>query len=401
MRISMKHLFAKIALGGWLLLGPVGFALAGSKSMVYIHNFSPAETQAVMQGGKNVFDLHTEKLPSGREILKADAETRFEAELQGSLRDLAHHDMTVAKLDALSKDPKLAAKLLGKGYTIVKLNKPPRNVWDDYRDTKDGLLAGSNASLRIRTENGFAALNYKPGTRVDHTNGMTHRIEAGIKIKALQNGKPSAGQLQFFGDSKLDYNPMREFGAQYPGRTVGEAFEPSVDINQKRTMYEIQKDGTRHAEVSVDIVHYRDPADHSKSGTLYRVEMEGDHLNANPTAAQIANSAAAPHTAKDTLDPDNDKNPDIIELHRLDDILISHLDVKASGMAKVTEARKLLGKPIAKTASQSGTMRASLSLPAPELTPQSGAAKKLEIKKSVVKSAKPAVAKGPKSGNGH
>lgn len=392
MSTSMKNLFAKIALGGWLLLGSAGIAAAGSKSMVYLHNFTPAETQAVMQGGANVFDLHTEKMPSGRLILKANAETRFEAELQGSLRDLAHHTATVEKLDALAKDPKLAEKMFGKGYTIVKLNKPPRNVWDDYRDTKDGLLAGSNASLRVRTEGGFSALNYKPGSRVDFENGMTHRIEAGINIKAFQNGKPSPGQLKLFGDDKVAYNPMREFGKQYPGRNVSEVFEPSVDINQVRTMYEIQLNGTKHGEISVDIVNFRDPADHSKTGTIYRVEMEGDHLNANPTAQQIANSANAPHDALDTLDPDNDKNPDIIELHRLNDVLVAHLDVKPAGMAKVTEARKLLGKPIAKTATQAGQLRGSLAKPAKGAQQQQSA--KPVANKILVKPAKPVSGKG-------
>lgn len=363
MTSSMKHLLAKISISGWLLLGAAGMASADSKSMVYIHDYSPEEKQALMQGGANPYGVHTEKLPSGREILKADAETRFEAELQGKLRDQAHHDMTVQKLDALSKNPAAAEKLFGKGYTLVKLNKPPRDVWDDYRDTKDGLLAGSNASLRIRTEGGFAALNYKPGTRVDFDNGMTHRIEGGIKIKALENGKPSSGQLALFSNDKAAYNPLREFGKQYPGRSVNEIFEPSVDIKQKRTMYEIQKDGVKHGEVSVDMVSYRDPANHAKAGTIFRVEMEGDHINANPTAAQIANSAHSPHNATDTLDPDNDKNPDIIELHRLNDVLVGLLDVKPAGMAKVTEARMLLGKPIAKTSAQAGKVRPSLYKP--------------------------------------
>ncbi len=395
MRTSMKHLFAKIALGGWLLLGAAGIADASSKDMLYIHNFSAQETSALMQGGQNVFDLHTEKLPSGRVILKAGAETRFEAELQGRLRDLAHHTATVEALDKLAKDPKAAEKLLGKGYTVVRLNKPPRNVWDLYFDSPDGILAGSNASMRVRTEGGFSALNYKPGSRVDFENGMTHRIEAGINIKELVNNKPSAAQLKLFGDAKLAYNPLREFAKQYPGRTVADIFEPSVDIKQVRTMFEIQKNGVRHGEISVDIVNFRDPLDHAKTGTIYRVEMEGDHLNANPTAAQLAKSAKAPHDATDTLDPDNDKNPDLIELHRLNDILIAHLDVKAAGMAKVTEARSVIGKPIAKTSSQAGTLRKSLaSNAATVLKQQSGKPAKVTPKMVVKASAKPATGRG-------
>jgi hypothetical protein len=390
----MKHLFAKIALGGWLLLGSAGIAAAGSKSMVYLHNFTPAETQQVLAGGANPYDLHTEKLPSGRVILKANAETRFEAELQGTLKDADHHSQTVAKLDALANDPAMAQKMFGKGYTIVKLNKPPRNVWDFYVDSKDGLLAGSNASLRVRTEGGFSALNYKPGSRVDYENGMTHRIEGGINIKPLVNGKPSAGQLKLFSDPSLAYNPMREFGKQYPGRNVADVFDPSVDIKQLRTMYEIQLNGTKHGEISVDIVNFRDPLDHTKAGQFFRIEMEGDHLNANPTASQIANSANAPHDATDTLDPDNDKNPDIIELHRLNDVLVAHVGSKPAGMAKVTEARQLLGKPIAKVASAAGTLRASLAK-GQKLNIQQQSGKKPEKAVKLV-SSRPVPAKGSK-----
>jgi len=383
MSTSLKHVFAKIALGGWLLLGSAGIATAAGKDMLYLHNFTATETATLMPGGKNAFGLYTQKLPSGRTILAATPETRFEAELQGTLKDITHHTAATKELDALAADAAKAEAMFGKGYTIVKLNKPPRDVWDEYFDSKDGLLAGTNASLRVRTENGFSALNFKPGSRVDFANGMTHRIEAGIKIEPFVKGKPTSGQLALFGDAKAAYNPLREFAKQYPGRKVSEVFEPSVEIQQKRTMYEIQKDGVRHGEVSVDIVEYRDPANPSKKGTLYRIEMEGDHLNANPTASQKANSAVAPHDATDTLDPNNDKNPDIIELHRLNDILVGLVKAKPAGMAKVTEARMRLGKPIAKTATQAGTLRPSL------------AAKGVKVETH--QAAKPVVAKSAKA----
>jgi hypothetical protein len=392
MRTSMKHIFAKIALGGWLLCSAAGIANAGSKAMVYIHNYSQQERMDLLPGGKNVFDLNTETMGgSGRLILKTDAESRFEAELQGRAKDEQHHQANIAKMDALAANPAGAEALLGKGYAIEKANKPPRNVWDIYLDTTDGKLAGSNASLRIRIENGFATLNYKPHTRVDYDNGMVHRIEYGIKLGANafdDNFKPSAGLLKFLAMNRAD-NPLRELLQHYPGAKLEDFFNVSAALKQVRSMYDVKLTGTKHGEFSVDKVGFADPAGlkHSQLATLvpagffYRVEMEGDHVGANPTAAQMAASAVAPHDAKDTVDPDNDNNKDIIELHRLADIFTTHLGTTPAGSAKITEARQRLNKPIAKM--QTSKIRISLSKKTIQIRqPSSGG--------------KPVIAKGPK-----
>ena len=395
MHSSLKHIIAKVALGGWLLLGSAGLAAAGNKAMVYIHNYSAQERMDLLPGGQNVFDLNVETMSSGRVITKTDAESRFEAELQGRARDEAHHLANIAKMDALAADPSAAQKLLGAGYGVVKANKPPRNVWDIYLDTPDGKLAGSNASLRIRIENGFATLNYKPGTRVDFDNGMVHRIEYGIKLgpNAFNDDfVPSEGLLKFLAMERPD-NPLREIMKQYPGVKLRDFFHLSAALKQVRAMYDVQLNGTKHGEFSVDKVSYADPTGLKQStlptltpkGTFFRVEMEGEHVGSNPTAQQLAASAVAPHDAKDTLDPDNDNNPDIIELHRLADIFSTHLGTTVAGSAKITEARTRLGKPIAKTASQAGTLRRSLSKPVVK-TPTGGG--------------KPVIAKGSRGGRG-
>jgi len=375
MRTSMKHLFAKIAVSGWLLLGGVGIAAAGSKDMVYIHNYTAADTAERFPGGQNIYDLNVVKMPSGRLIPKPDAETRLEAELQAKSRDLAHHEANVAKMDKLAASDAAAAKTFGPGYSIQKTNKTPRLVWDIYVDTPDGKLAGSAAAIRLRIENGFATLNYKPGTRADYDNGMAHRVEAGIKLGADafdDNFQPSKKLIAFLSNPNLADNPLRELLKAYPGTKIEDFFHPSAAIKQTRAMYDLVLQTTKHGEISVDAVHYADPATVKASnlasikaaGTFYRVELEGDHVGSNPTAAQIANSAKAPHDAVDSLDPDNEKNPDIIELHRLADALNGHLGTTAAGMAKVTEARIALGKPVAKSAAQAGTMRLSLAKPA-------------------------------------
>src|SRR5690606_17386934 len=113
----------------------------------------------------------------------ADGQTRLETELRADI-DLKRLDEAKAMMNKLASSQKAAEKVFGKRRSVVALSVKPRTVWDLYIDTRDGRLAESGASLRIRIENGTAQINYKPPGGQYFVEGGKIGLEAGITVKA-------------------------------------------------------------------------------------------------------------------------------------------------------------------------------------------------------------------------
>jgi hypothetical protein len=281
----------------------------------------------------------------------ADSTTRLETELQASI-DLERLPQAIANMDRLANDRAAAQRVFGEQYRVVKLDKPPRNVWDQYVDAPDGAFANTSAGLRFRTENGVTQINFKPPGGRRYPNGMAHRVEGGIRIQASElNGvRPSERLLAFFRNSRLVDNPLREFARLYPGRRLEDFFNGAVDARQRRQMYEVQRldqgQWMKVSEISLDHVTGRDPSNHSLTEEMGRVELEGDHVSLQLTPQQQAALANAPdprpHRAADAADANFAAQPDVIEIHRLSDALSAYLDVRPSGMSKFAELRQRL-----------------------------------------------------------
>jgi hypothetical protein len=283
----------------------------------------------------------------------ASATTRMEAELQASV-PVEELPGVRAQMDAMVKDPLLAERILGPGYSVVQISLTPRNVWDRYTDSHQGLLAATSASNRTRGENGVDKLNFKPPTGVRFANGVVHRVEAGVNVPSTPDGRPNGQIMKFLRNSRLVDNPLREFAKLYPGHQVDEIFEElSVDMHQDRAMYHIHKNGAKVNEVSVDLVKARDPLNPSHLVTFGYVEAEGDHITLTPTAAQAARQASTtwkgPHKATDTHNEALINSPEVKDVHRVSEALTAlfnqnGLHVKPAGRGKYATARALLGK---------------------------------------------------------
>ncbi|MBT8494914.1 MAG: CYTH domain-containing protein, partial [Deltaproteobacteria bacterium] len=236
----------------------------------------------------------------------ADATSRLETELQASI-DLKKLPAARKLMAKVVKDNRAAARVFGKGHRVVQLSKAPRDVWDMYVDTKDGKLAAKGASLRIRIENGIAKINFKPPGAQRFSDGMAIRVESGINIRQLKNGKLDARLIKFLENTRLRDNPLREIPKLFPGMKARNFFNLQLEIKQKRNIYEVQqKQGSQWvkvSEVTLDNVVARDPAK-KHSVNFGRVELEGEHLSlqlsANQQAALNGSTWRGPHKSSDT-----------------------------------------------------------------------------------------------------
>ncbi len=301
-----------------------------------------------------------------------DATTRNETELQASI-DLERLPVAVERMEALRTDSIAAARVFGAGYRVVRLNKLPRDVWDQYLDTEDGLLASIGASLRLRTENGTTQINFKPPGGVRYTNGMAHRVEAGITVPAaqLRGTRPTQRLLRFLRNTRLRDNPLRELAA-ITGRSVDEFFNPQVDARQERHIYEVQRfeqgSWVKVSEVTLDRVVTRDPSHPDVEEVFGRVEAEGEHVTTvlTPTqrAALMRARGVRPHSARDAANAQHANSEDVQNIHRIADALSGYLEVQSAGESKYAQARSTLARSLAARGRTTALVRRPVGSPA-------------------------------------
>ena len=280
----------------------------------------------------------------------ADAQSRLETELQATI-PLTELAKAKKKVDRLVRSPAAAAKVFGKGYRVVRLNKTPRRVADIYMDTPDGKLASVGASLRIRIENGIAQVNFKPPGGQRFPSGMAHRIENGIAIQFDKGKKMSARTVAFLENTRLRDNPLRELPRLFPGMKARDFLIPQLQIKQKRAIYEVQKlEGgawVTAGEITIDKVNSTKPGGKGKRVSFGRVELEGEHLSLQLTQNQKARLKAAkkwkgPHKASDTRNPAFTKSKDVKNIDRMGLAFSKFLGVTKADGSKYAEARRLL-----------------------------------------------------------
>lgn len=336
--IGIKLLFATLALAA---IAPAARADGASgPPMVWRHDISDrVEKSRVKKYGVGPY---------------ADAQTRLETELRTDI-ELARLPEAKAAMDRLVSDTALAAKVFGKNHRVLAMAKKPRKVWDLYLDTTDGRLAASGASLRIRIENGTAQINYKPPTGNYFDDGMKIGMEAGITLQAdKKTGKLPQATIDFFKNSRLVDNPLREMKKQFPDLNLEDFFFLQLENKQDRQMYEVQElDGAgqwvKKSEISVDLVVGRDPRNRATQVRYGRVELEGDHvsagqLNARQQAALAGSDWKGPHKATDTRDPRFAASDEVTKIRGYGVALQRYLGVKAAKGSKYVRSRELLAK---------------------------------------------------------
>ena len=335
--IGIRLLFATLAVAA---LAPDARADGNGPPMVWRHDISDrVEKGRIKKYGVGPY---------------ADAQTRLETELRTDI-DLARLPQAKAAMDRLVGDAALAQKVFGKNHRVLAMAKKPRKVWDLYLDTTDGQLAASGASLRIRIENGTAQINYKPPTGNYFDDGMKIGMEAGITLQAdKRTGKLPKTTIDFFKNSRLVDNPLREIQKQFPDLKLEDFFFLQLENKQDRQMYEVQElDGSgqwvKKSEISVDLVVGRDPRSRKTQVRYGRVELEGDHvsagqLNARQQAALSGSDWKGPHKATDTSDPRFAASDEVTKIRGYGVALQKYLGVKAAKGSKYVRSRELLAK---------------------------------------------------------
>jgi hypothetical protein len=282
----------------------------------------------------------------------ADAQTRLETELRTDI-PLSRLPEAKAAMDRLVADPAAAANVFGANHRVVAMAKKPRKVWDLYLDTTDGRLAASGASLRIRIENGTAQINYKPPTGNYFDDGMKIGMEAGITLSAdKKTGKLPQKTIDFFKNTRLVDNPLREMKKQFPDLNLEDFFFLQLENKQDRQMYAVEQlDGAgqwvKKSEISVDLVVGRDPMNRATQVRYGRVELEGDHvsagqLNARQQAALAGSDWKGPHKAHDTKDPRFAASDEVTKIRGYGVALQGYLGVTPSKGSKYVRSRELL-----------------------------------------------------------
>lgn len=282
----------------------------------------------------------------------ADATTRLETELRSDI-PLSRLPEAKAALDKLAADQTAAAKVFGADHRVEATNKTPRKVWDLYLDTPDGALAAAGASMRIRIENGTAQMNYKPPGGQFFPEGMKIGLEAGITLNADKDGLLPAKTIDFFRNTRLVDNPLRELQKQFPSRDLSEFFHLQLEVKQVRKIYEVQQlepggQWVKKSEISVDRVTSRDPLNPRTQVRFGRVEMEGDHVSARLNARQqqaIASSTwKGPHSEADSRNPAFAATHDVQHIRDLANSLKDFLKITPVKESKYVVSRRLLAK---------------------------------------------------------
>jgi hypothetical protein len=182
-------------------------------------------------------------------------------------------------------------------------------VWTST-DTTGRSPGGQRASLRIRTRTALRR----------STTAADRQLPDGMKIGwrlasagGRQDPQLPKSTIDFFKNTRLVDNPLREIQKQFPDLNLEDFFFLQLENKQDRQMYEVQElDGAgqwvKKSEISVDLVVGRDPRNKKTEVRYGRVELEGDHvsagqLNARQQAALAGSDWKGPHKANDTRDP--------------------------------------------------------------------------------------------------
>ncbi len=350
--MTVKSVLCKIVMSSWLLLGAAGLAQANNGVPVQVWTPNNTYSQQEIDERVNQYGTPHKKFASGRIELQHHPESRLEAEaqLQPANGDIAE----LAKINAVNQqhvaDVAGFETLMGKGFTLVNVQGKPRDVYDVYLDSEDYHLANTGESLRIRSENGSAAayFNWKPGTQRRFDDGVVYRIEFGVGVELDPTTRlPTPRGLAFLKNKLLRDNTMREFLAMHPGRTLEDFLIPAIKIEQVRTMYHIERAGTKMGETSVDLVTPTDVRS-GKVGTPFpSKEIEGDHLSLVPSAAQAAKLAGTtwtgPHLASDTRNEALVTSPDVGLVHHMTNVMSELHGLKGRGESKYAASARQFG----------------------------------------------------------
>lgn len=349
--MNVKSVLSKIVMSSWLLLGAAGVARANNGVPVQV--WTPASfTQQEIDERVNVYGAPHKKMPSGRVILEHHPESRLEAEAQlqprsGDIADIAKIN---ARMQQDVADLAGFETLMGKGFQLVSVQGKPRDVLDIYLDSEDYLFANTGETLRIRSENGSARafLNWKPGTARRFDDGVVYRIELGVGVELDPATRlPTARGMAFLKNALLRDNTLRELVEMHPGRKLEDFMIPAIKIDQVRTMYHINKGGTKMGEQSVDAVTPHDLRANKTGQPFPSVEIEGDHLNLTPSAAQLAKLAGTtwtgPHKAADTRNEALVTSEDVALVHHFTHVMSARHDLIPRGEAKYPASARQFG----------------------------------------------------------
>ncbi len=319
-------------------------------------------TQYYYQPGQKMDPMYkatgTNKMPEAQRFMSTYA-SRVEAE--GKV-EIARKDIKTAigQLDKLANDPKLATKVLGKGWRVKKVGTWDFN--DVYRDNKTFDLAKAKSGFRVRRVNGGKAeTNVKPpggiksdldirGQITDSPNGrITRRVEFGTKMHARASLRTIAG-------TKSKLNPLAWVSKMMKKDPV--SFVPAaIAIHQDRVRYVLQKAEGKDAQgktqwnplvdLSVDDITAtlaRGPKAKRKSVKFASIEMDLNHPGSGSGLVIATGKWAPPHRPSDLKRSAFMKDEAVGDLHRQVPKLLAHIGVKAvSADPKYTAAAVKLG----------------------------------------------------------
>ena len=349
--MTVKSVMCKIVMSGWLLLGAAGLAQANNGVPVQV--WTPGSyTQAEMDERVNLYGTPHKKFASGRIELQHHAESRLEAEAQ--LQPRSGSILEIPKINArMAQDVGDVAgfeTLMGKGFQLISVQGKPRDVLDMYLDSEDYEFANTGETFRIRSENGslVAYINWKPKSARRFDDGVVYRIELGVGVELDHTTRlPTARGTAFLKNRLLRDNTIREFLDEHPGRSLESFLIPAIKIDQVRTMYHLQRAGAKMGEVSVDHVTPTDVRKNVVGQAFPSVEIEGDHLNLTPNAAQLAKLAGTtwvgPHKAADTRNEALVTSEDVALVHHFTQVLSARHDLIPRGESKYAASARQFG----------------------------------------------------------
>jgi hypothetical protein len=301
-----------------LLLGTTRLASAG-KGM-------PLDaTEMLFDGEKAKHDfaehIDADGVPGGKTA--ANAHSRLELELKIApirIKDEESFKRMRAALDQLSKDPALAAKVLGEGWYVEF--KREALYTDTYLDNGQRALAKNLAGNRLRLVNGKdLELNTKPpGGLVTGPGGIfLTRAERGVTLGA-------GADLKRLARSKSKWNPVEPLHS-LPGVTdPAELMDPSIQLSTKRGRYVLGYKGGDESwknliDLSADhVFEIKDvrPGSKAKIGKpapIFSLEGDLNHPGQQSGLAIPDIEWEGPHQASDAHRPEFHQDPAVQAVH--------------------------------------------------------------------------------------
>lgn len=199
------------------------------------------------------------------------------------------------KLETMAGDPKLVQELLGKGWTMTRVQKyfardPNGTILrdregkpvlepmkDTYFDVPGLPIISREAALRFRELEGdtLNAVNVKPGPGITVDPGITTRVEYGLTVQPGVKQHPER-MAEFFGSDE-HLNPFRHIRELVPTLDPHE-LQPAVHISDLRNKYNLVHDDGTEVEVSLDNFKGTSPFAPGKNSHRGQLEMEVNHM---------------------------------------------------------------------------------------------------------------------------